>query len=56
MQLISTLSKIARDDYMKLKGIRYNELLKEEEWFPRKSRESKYPLTYEDKADFIQKI
>ena len=36
----------ARDDYMKLKGIRYNELLKEEEWFPRKSRESKYPLTY----------
>jgi len=39
----------ARDDYMKLKGIRYNELLKEEEWFPRKSRESKYPLTYEGK-------
>ena len=39
----------ARKDYGKLKGIRYNELLKEEEWFPRKSRESKYPLTYDGK-------
>jgi len=39
----------ARDDYMKLKGIRYNELLKEDEWFPRKGRESNYPLTYNGK-------
>ncbi len=30
----------ARVDYMKLKGIRWNELLKEEEWFQRKGRKS----------------
>lgn len=39
----------ARDDYMKLKGIRWNELLVEDEWFPRKSRESNFSLTYEGK-------
>lgn len=39
-----------RKDYFKLKGIRWNELLVEgKEWFPRKGRESKYPLTYEGK-------
>jgi len=39
-----------RKDYFKLKGIRCNELLIEgKEWFPRKGRESKYPLTYEGK-------
>jgi len=39
----------ARNDYGKLKGIRYHSLLKEEEWFPRKGRESNYPLTYDGK-------
>tara|TARA_R110002153_G_scaffold39112_1_gene112818 strand:+ start:539 stop:1786 length:1248 start_codon:yes stop_codon:yes gene_type:complete len=39
-----------RKDYFKLKGIRWNELLIEgKQWFPRKGRESKYPLTYEGK-------
>jgi hypothetical protein len=39
-----------RKDYFKLKGIRWNELLIEgKKWFPRKGRESKYPLTYEGK-------
>ena len=45
----------ARDDYMKLKGIRWNELLVEGEWFQRQSRESKYPLTYEGKPIYFKR-
>jgi len=45
----------ARDDYMKLKGIRWNELIKEGEWFQRQSRESKYPLTYEGKPIYFKR-
>jgi len=46
----------ARDDYMKLKGIRWNELLVEgKEWFQRQSRESKYPLTYEGKPIYFKR-
>ena len=35
MQQISTPLKMLRDDYMKLKGIRWNELIQEGEWFQR---------------------
>jgi len=45
----------ARDDYMKLKGIRWNELIQEGEWFQRQSRESKYPLTYEGKPIYFKR-
>ena len=45
----------ARDDYMKLKGIRWNELLAEGEWFQRQSRETEYPLTYEGKQLFFKR-
>src|SRR6056300_1563865 len=44
-----------RDDYMKLKGIRWNELIKEGEWFQRQSRESKYDLTYEGKPIYFKR-
>ena len=45
----------ARDDYMKLKGIRWNELIQEGEWFQRQSRESKYDLTYEGKPIYFKR-
>ena len=45
----------ARNDYMKLKGIRWNELIQEGEWFQRQSRESKYPLTYEGKPIYFKR-
>ena len=48
--------KNCRDDYFKLKGIRWNELLIEgKEWFQRQSRESKYSLTYEGKPLFFKR-
>ena len=46
----------AYDDYMKLKGIRWNEYLKEGEWFPRKAAESRYPLTYEGKQLYFSRL
>jgi hypothetical protein len=36
----------AQREFLKLKGIRWNELLTEGEWFPRKASEPKYALTY----------
>ena len=46
----------AYEDYMKLKGFRWNEILKEGEWFPRKAAESRYPLTYEGKQLYFSRI
>jgi hypothetical protein len=46
----------AYDDYMKLKGIRWNEYLKEGEWFPRKAAETRYPLTYEGKQLYFSRL
>ena len=46
----------AYKDYMKLKGFRYNEYLKEGEWFPRKAAKSRYPLTYEGKQLYFSRI
>ena len=44
------------NDYLKLKGFRWNEILKEGEWFPRKAAESRYPLTYEGKQLYFSRI
>ena len=46
----------AYNDYLKLKAFRWNEYLKEGEWFPRKAAESKYPLTYNGKQQFFSRI
>lgn len=46
----------AHDDYMKLKGIRWNEYLTEGEWFPRKAAETRYPLTYEGKQLYFSRL
>jgi len=48
--------KDAYKDYMKLKGFRWNEILKEGEWFPRKAAESRYPLTYDGKQLFFSRV
>lgn len=44
------------DAFMKLKGIRWNELLIEKEWFPRKASESAYPLTFRGKPQYIRRL
>lgn len=41
--------KDAREEYMRLKRVRWNELLTEEEWFPRKSADMTHPLTFDGK-------
>ena len=46
----------ARKDYMRLKGIRWNEILTEGEWFPRKAQESRYPYTYEGKQLYFSRL
>jgi len=46
----------ARHDYLKLKGIRWRELLTEGEWFPRKASDSRYPLTFRGKQQFIRRL
>ena len=46
----------ARKEYLALKGTRYNELLKEGEWFPRKASESNYPLTFRGKKQFVKRL
>ena len=45
----------AYDDYMKVKGVRWNELLVEGEWFPRKSVDKTYPLTYNGSNFYIRR-
>jgi hypothetical protein len=44
------------EDYMKLKGIRWNEYLTEGEWFPRKAAETRYPLKYEGKQLYFSRL
>ena len=46
----------AYNDFLKLKGFRWSEYLKEGEWFPRKAAESKYPLTYDGKQQYFSRI
>lgn len=46
----------AQKQFMKLKGIRWNELLTEGEWFPRKASEPKYDLTYQGKQLYFSRL
>lgn len=46
----------AYNDFMKLKGIRWNELLVEGEWFQRKASESNYPLEFRGKPQYIRRL
>lgn len=48
--------KDARNDYLKLKGIRWRELLTEGEWFPRKASDSRYPLTFRGKQQYFRRL
>ncbi len=46
----------ARKEYLKLKGFRWHELFTEGEWVPRKASESKYPLTFQGKNQFVRRL
>lgn len=46
----------ARSEYLALKGIRWHELLREGEWFPRKASESTYPITYDNKQLYFRRL
>jgi hypothetical protein len=46
----------AYNDYLKLKGFRWNDYLKEGEWFPRKAAQTRYPLTYEGKQVYFSRV
>lgn len=46
----------AQSEFLKLKGIRWNEILKEGEWFPRKASEPKYALTYGGKQLYFSRL
>lgn len=46
----------AYDDYMKLKGIRWNEILTDGEWFPRKASETRYPYIYDEKQQYFSRL
>jgi 16S rRNA G966 N2-methylase RsmD len=46
----------ARKEYLKLKGTRWHELFTEGEWFPRKASESKYPLTFRGKQQYVRRL
>jgi hypothetical protein len=46
----------ARKEYLALKGTRYNELLTEGEWFPRKASDSRYPLTFRGTQQYIRRL
>jgi len=43
-------------DFMKLKGIRWNEVLNEGEWFPRKSADSTYSFEYDGKQLYFGRL
>ena len=42
----------ARKEYLALKGIRWNELFTEGEWFPRKASEFRYSLDFKGKPQY----
>jgi len=46
----------AYKDFMKLKGIRWNEILTEGEWFPRKAVPTRYPYTYDNKQLYFSRL
>ena len=44
------------EDYKKLKGTWWPDILIEGNWFPRNGRESKYPLTFDGKFMYFKNI
>lgn len=46
----------ARKEYLSLKGMRWNDLFREGEWFPRRASESRYPLTFRGKQQYIRRV
>ena len=48
--------KAAYTDFMRLKGIRWNELLVEGDWFQRKASDSQYPLLFRGKPQYIRRL
>ena len=46
----------ARKEYLALKGIRWNELFTEGEWFPRKASDFRYTLDFEGKQQYIRRL
>jgi hypothetical protein len=49
LPLVDITEADAISEYMRLKSVRWNELLTEEEWFPRKVVDNKYDLRYKGK-------
>ena len=43
------------DDYKKLKGIWWADILVEGEWYPRNGQESRYPITFDGKYLYFKK-
>jgi hypothetical protein len=46
----------ARKEYLALKGIRWNELFTEGEWFPRKASDFRYTLDFQGKPQYIRRL
>ena len=46
----------ARKEYLALKGIRWNNLFTEGEWFPRKASEFRYSLDFQGKPQYIRRL
>jgi 16S rRNA G966 N2-methylase RsmD len=46
----------ARKEYLKLKGIRWRELLTEGEWFPRKASDFRYSLDFQGKPQYFRRL
>jgi len=46
----------ARKEYLALKGIRWNELFTEGEWFPRKASDFRYSLDFQGKPQYIRRL
>ena len=53
MPLAEITEQDALNDFMKLKGIRWNEILKDGEWFPRKAAESRYSYEFDGKQQYF---
>lgn len=46
----------ARKEYLALKGIRWNNLFTEGEWFPRKASDFRYSLDFQGKPQYIRRL
>ena len=43
-------------DFQKLKGMKWNEILVEGEWYAREGTKYKYPLTYRDRKLYLRRL